>query len=199
MTETVFVPLEVLEVDTSEVAQGHLALSRRWSWADFPLLAWCLVRELDGQVGVQAHDECSHVWELKVHQHSYHLCLHSDGLALLEARTPAARVRLDEIQAALMVWANQKEEGLRGKRVPRPRGLPGAAATEPLGESAARKRFLLTRGVFGLGLGSGLAWLLASAISGSHMPWPYMLLLAFGLFPLIGYVWATWLWRQGRR
>ncbi len=198
MTDTVFVPLEALRVDSETGSHGHLHLSRRWGWAQFPEMAWCLVRTLDARTGVQASDEVSHVWELTLEGQPYHLCWHSDGLALLEGRTPAARAQLPGVLERLQSWADETEEGDVGKRVPVPRGVTQSPQAPRFGAAGSRRHFIWTRGVLGLGFGAGMAWMLAFSLTGRGLPWPWMLLLGFGIFPAVGALWAAWLWKQGR-
>ncbi len=198
MSETVFVPLEGLGLDAEVGSHGHLHLSRQWGWQGFPEFAWCLVRTLDARTGVQASDEASHVWELQVRGQPFHLCLHSDGLALLEGRTPAARAELGSLLTELQTWADEREGGCVGKRVPVPRGITMSAQAPRFGAAGSRRHFIWTRGVLGLGFGAGMAWMLAFSLTGRGLPWPWMVLLGFGVFPAVGALWAAWLWKQGR-
>ena len=118
---------------------------------------------------------------------------------MLEGRTPAARARLERRSClTLQAWASEVEEGQAGRRVAKPRGMPGQSAPGDGSLAESRRRFILTRGVFGLGLGAGLAWMLTMAVTGLTVPWPQMLLLGFVVFPAVGAVWANWLWKQGR-
>jgi hypothetical protein len=61
----------------------------------------------------------------------------------------------------------------------------------PIDPIIAKRRFLWRRGALGIGLGAGLPWCLAMWVSGR-------LGLTLGLFPLIGYLWALRMWKQGR-
>ncbi len=68
----------------------------------------------------------------------------------------------------------------------------------PIDPNTAKRRFIWRRGVLGIGLGAGIPWLLAMWASGRMLPLPLMLGMTFGLFPLIGYVWASRMWAKGR-
>ncbi len=68
----------------------------------------------------------------------------------------------------------------------------------PLDPKTEKRRFVWRRGVFGLGLGSGVCWALAMMVSDRELPLAWMLVLTFGLFPLIGYLAALRMWKQGR-
>ena len=62
----------------------------------------------------------------------------------------------------------------------------------------AKRRFIWRRGVLGLGLGSGACWALAMIVSDRQLPLPWMIGLTFGIFPLVGYLAALRMWKQGR-
>ncbi len=68
----------------------------------------------------------------------------------------------------------------------------------PTDPQTAKRRFVWRRGVLGLGLGSGICWALAMMVSDRELPLPWMIGLTFVLFPLIGYLAALRMWKQGR-
>ncbi|MDF1839719.1 MAG: hypothetical protein P1V35_17775 [Planctomycetota bacterium] len=67
----------------------------------------------------------------------------------------------------------------------------------PQDPNVAKTRFIWRRGVLGVGLGAGLPWLIAMWISDRMLPWPWMVGILIA-FPLVGYLWAARMWKQGR-
>ncbi|HRV81227.1 MAG TPA: hypothetical protein P5218_07325 [Planctomycetota bacterium] len=201
MAAKLFVPLELLAGIETDARDGgsQLTLSRAWDPAEFEGQARGLAQALDARIGTQASDERTHVWELDIDGQPFHLCLDARGLAHLESRSPAARLRLPQLREQLLVWAGDQERGLAGRFVPAlPALLPRAGATEG-GDEATRKRaFVWRRGVLGFGLGAGVCWLLAMWGSGTELNLGVRLAVGLGGFPLVGYLWATRFWNQGR-